>query len=119
MVKIYTQVQTFTPSLPLQYSVSKHLHLLKASPVMLLMLYCTHVTLYHLYLGENCNTSSSSVANGSLLYPHEWRGNLTVYERHNKGEVCYFFTYKVLQLLTLDPPTSLITEHVPWLVTGN
>lgn len=98
MVKIYTQFQTFTPSLLLQYSVSKHLQLLKASPVMVL----SGFQLNHLYLGENCNISSSSVANGSLLYPHEWRGNLTVYERHNKGEVCYFFHLEMSSAVALN-----------------
>ncbi|KAJ7370497.1 hypothetical protein OS493_032063 [Desmophyllum pertusum] len=35
--------------------------------------------------GDNSNTAHR-VDNESLLFPHQWRGNFTVYERQNKGK---------------------------------
>lgn len=36
--------------------------------------------------GDNSNTGTMLLGNEHVLYPQVWRGNLTVYERQNKGE---------------------------------
>ena len=40
-----------------------------------------------LFSGDNSNTANRSLGNENALYPQTWRGNLTVYERQNKGVV--------------------------------
>lgn len=39
------------------------------------------------FSAENVN-AGHKVPNEESLYPQQWRGNLTVYERQNRGEVC-------------------------------
>lgn len=39
------------------------------------------------FSAENAN-AGHKVPNEESLYPQQWRGNLTVYERQNRGEVC-------------------------------
>ena len=43
-------------------------------------------TIYFCVSAENSNTAHR-VGNENLLYPQQWRGNLTVYERQSKGQV--------------------------------
>ena len=45
------------------------------------------VLLFLCFSGDNSNTGTMLLGNEHVLYPQVWRGNLTVYERQNKGEV--------------------------------
>lgn len=48
------------------------------------------LSLHHQFFcfsAENAN-AGHKVPNEESLYPQQWRGNLTVYERQNRGEVC-------------------------------
>lgn len=46
------------------------------------------VTSFCTFTGDNSNTANRLIGNDSVRYPHAWKGNLTVYERQNKGQVC-------------------------------
>ena len=51
------------------------------------MLSLHHQFNFFCFLAENAN-AGHKVPNEESLYPQQWRGNLTVYERQNRGEVC-------------------------------
>lgn len=53
----------------------------------LFMLSLHHQFNFFCFLAENAN-AGHKVPNEESLYPQQWRGNLTVYERQNRGEVC-------------------------------
>ena len=48
---------------------------------------CFCIINFFCFSAENAN-AGHKVPNEESLYPQQWRGNLTVYERQNRGEVC-------------------------------